>query len=117
MSVLLLLIIAVQRYLKVVKPLGKQMDLKMNRISMALALCLSLSLAVPTTLLYKSVPFQNRDNDIVGMRCSKEKDTNKIGSLVYSSVIGLLALTIMGALIGLYSKIGWTIFRHIKVLK
>ena len=114
MSVLLLLIIAVQRYLKVVKPLGKQMDLKMNRISIALAFCLSFSLAVPTTLLYGSVPFQNRDNAVEGMRCSKEKDGNKIGSLIYSSVIGILALIIMGALIGLYSKIGWTIFRHIK---
>ena len=59
MSVFILLIIAVQRYLKVIKPAGRQMDKKLSLIALLCAFVLSLILAVPTSLFYGSVPFKN----------------------------------------------------------
>ena len=114
MSIQLLLIIAVQRYLKVVKPVGRQMDVRINRIAMLGALCLAVIIAGPTTALYGSVPFPNKNGTIIGMRCSKIKGENKTGSILYGSVIGLIAITIVASLIGIYLRVGWTIFRHMK---
>lgn len=60
MSILLLTIIAVHRYLKVCRPLGSQMSLFWKRFSIGLAFCISIILGGPTPALYGSVEFPNR---------------------------------------------------------
>ena len=117
MSVFILLIIAVQRYLKVIKPAGRQMDKKLSLIALLCAFVLSLILAVPTSLFYGSVPFKNDDGSLQGMRCTRIKEEKKPGSIIYISVVGLIAIVVNVSLIGIYSRIGWVIFRQTKLNK
>ncbi|KAK3085698.1 hypothetical protein FSP39_007430 [Pinctada imbricata] len=56
-SQLLLVVIAVQRYLKVVRPFGRHMDQKLSHIALLLTFIISLLLAIPTSILYGSVSF------------------------------------------------------------
>ncbi|KAK3100447.1 hypothetical protein FSP39_020068 [Pinctada imbricata] len=114
MSGFSLVAIAVQRYLKVVRPLGRQMDLKLNRIALSLVFIISLLCAIPPPILYGSVPFQHAQEDIVGRRCSKIKGEYKAFSLMYGGLTGIFTITSIGALIGIYLRIGWTIFKHMK---
>ncbi|KAK3086817.1 hypothetical protein FSP39_023953 [Pinctada imbricata] len=114
LSPLLLLVIAVQRYLKVVRPFGRQMDKKLNRIALFLTIILSLLCALPTPLLYGSVPFPHAQENIVGRRCSKIKGGNRYFSIFYGSMLALIAITAVTALIVLYLKIGWAIYKHTK---
>lgn len=112
LSMLLLAIIAVHRYLKVCRPFGKQMSVVYKRLSIMLAICLALILGAPTVMLYGSVDFPNTEKTLVGRRCSKLKNVSKIGSLIYSSIAGLVTLVTITMLIGFYGKIGCTIYRH-----
>ena len=112
LSMLLLAIIAVHRYLKVCRPFGKQMSVVYKRLSIMLAICLALMLGAPTVMLYGSVDFPNTEKTLVGRRCSKLKNVSKIGSLIYSSIAGLVMLVTITILIGFYGRIGCTIYRH-----
>ena len=114
LSVFILLLIAVQRYLKVVTPSRRQMDLKFNRIALLCVLIVSAALAGPTPIFYGSVHVETIDGSIQGMRCTKIKGENKVGFLVYGSVLGLLATTVIMTLTGIYLRIGWAIFIQVK---
>lgn len=116
MSVFLLTIIAVHRYLKVCRPLGSQMSLFWKRFSVGVALCLSVILGGPTSALYGSVEFPNMERNIVGRRCSKLKDVSKAASLAYGTVVIVFLIVCIGILIGFYGRIGYTIYRHFKYM-
>ncbi|XP_061164950.1 cholecystokinin receptor type A-like [Saccostrea echinata] len=111
-SILILLIIAVHRYRKICKPLGKQMTMKWKRIALFVGLVIAFLLAIPTTHFYGSVPFSNDEEGIIGLRWSRLKTVSKTGSLIFGGVLLLTAIAIIIALICLYAKIGYTILRH-----
>ncbi|XP_048775766.2 cholecystokinin receptor-like [Ostrea edulis] len=116
-SVFFLLIIAVHRYLKVCKPLGKQMTLKWKRGALCVGLTVAFTLSVPMSHFYGSESFLNDERQIHGLRCGRLSTTNKTGSLIFGGVIVLTAITLIVALICLYSKIGYTILEHFKYTK
>ncbi|XP_048777288.2 probable G-protein coupled receptor No18 [Ostrea edulis] len=116
-SIFFLLIIAVHRYLKVCRPLGKQMTLKWKRFALGLGLFVAFIHAVPMVHFYGSVPFPNDEGGIVGQRCSRLKTTNKTGSLIFGGVIVLIIVVCIVTLICLYAKIGYTILAHFKFSK
>lgn len=114
MSILLLTIIAIHRYLKVCRPLRAQMSLFWKRVALLLALVLSILLGCPTSLLYGTVEFSNASGNLTGRRCSRMKDVNKTGSTIYSGVVGLVLLSTITVLVVCYGKVGRTIFVHFK---
>lgn len=114
MSILLLTIIAINRYLKVCRPFGKQMSTFTKRAALLFAFCFSFLLGAPSAFLYGSVEFSSPDMNLTGRRCSKLKDVNKIASLAYSVLIAVVLLSAVSILIVLYGKIGCTIFTHFK---
>ncbi|XP_048776222.1 cholecystokinin receptor-like [Ostrea edulis] len=116
-SILFLFIIAVHRYLKVCRPLGKQMILKWKRFALGLGLFVAFIHAVPMVHFYGSVPFPNEEEGIVGLRCSRLKTINKTGSLIFGGVIVLITVACIVTLIFLYAKIGYTILAHFKFSK
>ncbi|XP_048776826.1 olfactory receptor 5L1-like [Ostrea edulis] len=116
-SIFFLLIIAVHRYLKVCRPLGKQMTLKWKRFALGLGLFVAFIHAVPMVHFYGSVPFPNEEEGIVGQRCSRLKTTNKTGSFIFGGVLVLITVTSIITLICLYSKVGYTILAHFKFSK
>lgn len=114
MSILLLTIIAIHRYLKVCRPLRAQMSLFWKRVALLLALVFSILLGCPTSLLYGTVEFSNASGNLTGRRCSRMKDVNKTGSTIYSGVVGLVLLSTITVLVVCYGKVGRTIFVHFK---
>ncbi|XP_048776241.2 cholecystokinin receptor-like [Ostrea edulis] len=112
-----LVIIAVQRYLKVCRPLAKQMTLKWKRFALSLSLLVAFIHAVPMVHFYGSVPFPNEEEGIVGLRCSRLKTTNETGSLIFGGALVLITVACIVTLICLYSKIGYTILAHFKFSK
>ncbi|XP_052064390.1 cholecystokinin receptor-like [Mytilus californianus] len=117
MSILLLLIIATQRYLKLCRPQGHQMKQFHKRLAVGLSLGLASLLALPTTALYGSVDFPNADGSVVGARCSKLKEVNKTLSLLYGVIIIIILLTSMTIMIFFYSRIGHKVYIHFKYKK
>ncbi|XP_061169573.1 succinate receptor 1-like [Saccostrea echinata] len=113
-SVLFLLIIAVHRYLKVCKPFRKQMTLKWKRLALCLGVLVAFILAAPMAYFHGSVPFPNKEEGIFGQQCSRLKTVNKTESLIFGSVIVLSTVSVIVALICLYSRIGYTILKHFK---
>jgi hypothetical protein len=114
-SVTFLWIVALHRYLKVCRPHGKQMTLKWKRFAMGLGLFGAFVYAVPMVHFYGSVPFPNDEKGIVGSRCARLETTNKTGPLIYGVVLIVTAVAVIVTLICLYSKIGYTILRHLKL--
>ena len=114
MSVMLLLIIAVQRYRKIVKPLGRQMDSKLNRIALLCAFLFSFVLACPTAFVYGTEYISSKNGSHIGMRCTINTEEYAVVSMIYSSLVGIITLIIIGSLIGIYFHIGWTIYKHVK---
>ncbi|XP_052059620.1 cholecystokinin receptor-like [Mytilus californianus] len=115
--ILLLLIIAVQRYLKVCLPLKPAMSLHVKRTALILTIVISFLCALPLAFVYGSVPFHSDTYGITGTRCGKEKEGHRLARAVYAIVIGFLAVAIVTTLIVLYSLIGFTIFRQLKMNK
>lgn len=116
-SIFLLLIIAIHRYLKVCRPLGRQMTLKWKRFAMCMVLIIAFALSAPMTYFYGSVSFPNEEEGIVGLRCSRLKTVNKTGSLIFGGIIVLTAISIIISLICFYARIGYTIITHFKYNK
>lgn len=116
-SALFLLIIAVHRYLKVCKPLGRQMTRTWKRFAMCMVLTFAFTLSVSLTNFYGSDPFLNEKLSIYGHRCSRLESANKTESLVFGGVLLLILLTNIISLVCLYSKIGLTIRKHFKHTK
>ncbi|XP_063398881.1 cholecystokinin receptor-like [Mytilus trossulus] len=114
MSVLLLLIIATQRYLKVCKPQRHQMKQFHKRLAVGLSFGVAFVSAAPITALYGSVDFPNSDGSIIGTRCSKLKEVNKTLTLLYGIVIIIMLLTSMTIMIFFYIRIGHKVYVHFK---
>ncbi|XP_052059658.1 cholecystokinin receptor-like [Mytilus californianus] len=115
--ILLLLIIAVQRYLKVCMPHKPVMSLRVKRIALILTIVISLICAFPLPFVYGSVPFHSVNYGINGTNCGKLKEGHQLARAVYAIVIGFLAVATVTTLIVLYSRIGCTVFRQFKLNK
>ncbi|XP_052059621.1 cholecystokinin receptor-like [Mytilus californianus] len=115
--ILLLLIIAVQRYLKVCLPLKPAMSLHVKKTALILTIVISLLCALPLVFVYGSVPFHSFTYGITGTRCGKLKEGHQLARAVYAIVIGFFAVAIVTTLIVLYSLIGCTVFRQLKMNK
>jgi len=114
MPILLLVIIAVQRYIKVCKPRRPPMPLFVKRCIVCIAFVFSVLLAIPLPLVYGAVPFNTTEYIITGSRCGKVKEGTKLVRSIYGVFIGLITFIIVIVLIGLYSKIGYTVYKTLK---
>ena len=114
MPILLLVIIAVQRYTKVCKPLRPPMPLYVKRCIVCIAFVFSVLLAIPLPLVYGVVSFNTTEYIITGSRCGKVKEGTTLVRSIYGVVIGLCAFIIVIVLIGLYSIIGYTVYKTLK---
>ena len=81
--ILLLVIIAVQRYTKVCKPLRPPMQLYVKRCIVCIVFVFSVLLAIPIPLVYGVVPFHTTEYIIIGSRCGKVKEGTKLVRSIY----------------------------------
>ncbi|VDI61701.1 Hypothetical predicted protein [Mytilus galloprovincialis] len=113
--VLLLLIIAIQRYMKLCRPLKPAMPLHVKRTTLILAIVISFLGALPLPYIYGSIPFHSITYGSIGRRCGKVKEGHRLVRAIYAIVIGVFAVALVTALIVLYSKIGCTVYRKLKM--
>lgn len=114
-SAFTLLVIAVDRYKKICRPLGKQMDEKMAKIACCIALSISLFIAWPAPVLYGKSTVDTGVNGITGVACFTEDRFKNTKYQTYFN--GVLILVVFGSfvtLIVLYSLIGRRIWNQNK---
>ncbi|CAG2206921.1 CCKAR [Mytilus edulis] len=115
--IFLLLIIAVQRYLKVCMPLKPAISVHVRRTALILTIVISLLCSLPLLYVYGSVPFHSITHGTIGKRCGKVKEGHMLARTIYAIVIVILAVAIITTLIVLYSLIGCAVFRQLKMNK
>ncbi|XP_052089034.1 cholecystokinin receptor-like [Mytilus californianus] len=113
--IFILLIIAIQRYLKVCHPLKSPMQRSLKRVLLCLANLCSFFIALPIPFVFDTNPFYSSDYGVIGMHCGGVKDGKTIVRIVYSIVLGTFAIGVTSTLIILYSRIAYTIFHQLKV--
>ncbi|XP_061195681.1 neuromedin-U receptor 2-like [Saccostrea echinata] len=114
LSAFILLIISVQRYLKVCKPFGGQMTLFWRRMSLLLSLILSIGLAIPSYFTFGSENVYNEELNVTGSACRRLTSTTQTASLIHSVICALFMLAEAIALTILYAEIAKVIFRRKK---
>lgn len=110
----ILLIIAVQRYLKVCKPFGRQMTLFWRRFSLSLCFMFSLALAVSAYFTFGLEKIYNKELNVTGTTCRRLTSSSQTFTLIHSATCTLFVVTEGAALIVLYWKIGKVVFRQRK---
>lgn len=110
----MLLVIAIQRYLKVCRPFGRQMEFKWKLFSMFVVVVLSFVISAPVFKFYGEIEVRNRETNITGFRCGHFHQINNSGLVVYDFTLITIALVSVVCLTVLYGLIGRTVYIQIK---
>ena len=117
-SAFLLIGIAIQRYLKVCRPCGKQMTLRYRRLLLIVAFVISTSISIPFAWYYDLFETTNRKFNATGYVCKqKESHRERSGPVIYSITIASLVFVNILCLVILYSFIGRAIYQQTNMKK
>lgn len=115
-SAFILIAIAIQRYLKICRPHGKQMDLKIRRLYLVVALFISAIIAFPFTLFYDMVPLESPVYNVTGYICSRgQSKWPNNEPVIYSITIASLVFINILFLMVIYCSIGKTIYKQTRL--
>lgn len=118
LSTFYLVVIAFQRLTKLCSSNHNvAMDLSRRRLTAIVLTVVSLFLSLPMPYFYGSVPFSDVRRNLTGQRCSRLYDVNRTFSLMYGSVLVVVAQAIITSLSVMYFKIGYVVRVHLKTLK
>lgn len=109
-SIFLLLVISVQRYQKICRPFGFQMNIKCKRTVVAIVLLLAAAFAFPTIFLYEKVEVVHPVRNITGHRCGH---TEKFGEIYRGIVIGAELMSVI-CMSFFYGFVGYTLITKMK---
>ena len=108
-----LLAIAIQRYTKICRPLGRQMTLFWRRLAVALIVTANIMYSVPTAFVSGVQEFQvdYRNMTITGKSCSTGNNRYPLFQLVYYGIIMLILVVNIVVTAGMYTPIALVIYR------
>lgn len=112
-SIFLLLVISVQRYQKICRPFGFQMNIKCKRTVVAIVLLLAAAFAFPTIFLYEKVEVVHPVRNITGHRCGPVPNTEKFGEIYRGIVIGAELMSVI-CMSFFYGFVGYTLITKMK---
>ncbi|XP_062611812.1 B1 bradykinin receptor-like [Saccostrea cucullata] len=117
LSALLLIGIAVQRYLKICKPLGKQMDENKRKLCLACIVVFSILYSCPVLLFSgnKEVEGIFNGHNVTGLTCFTGAGNYPTYEAIYYYIIFLLMVVNILTVGFLYIPIGVVIYRHNKL--
>ena len=109
-----LLAIAVQRYIKICRPLGKQMTLFWRRLTVALVVGGNIFFSIPTPIVagIRDLNIVYRDVNITGKACATGDRQYPLFQLVYFSIMILVVVVNLTATMALYAPIACVIYRR-----
>ncbi|XP_063413545.1 mu-type opioid receptor-like [Mytilus trossulus] len=113
-SLFLLLSIAIQRYLIICR--RHRLNLNTRKIMVTVSVCLSVACSVPFAVNY-GVNEHFSEGRLIGYRCGRLKHGFYQSGLVYSIFFITLMLFTVLALVFLYGRVGWVIFKHFNAQK
>ena len=113
----LLLIIAIQRYIKVCRPLGKQMGLFWRRFATVLVITISVLFSMPMLFISGATISTNTYSsiNISLFSCSPADNHYPTFQVVHYLVMLALGFANLVATIGMYTPIMCAIYRHYKI--
>ena len=114
-SGLTLMLIAIQRYLKLCKPTWKQMTRKWKKIYLAISIGCTTLISLPCFAFFGSTEVKSNDGAIKGSRCASVTADMPEVALVYKAFLFLIVLGVLIVLIVLFSLIGRVLYRLNKV--
>ena len=117
MSIFILLVIAIQRYLKICKPFAKQMTLKWKRVAMLCTFIGAVVITAPIPVTYGLDPVYSERFNVTGSACRRLTQENRSLSLVHAIICNVIVAGVVWALIILYTLIGRTIYTQMKQWK
>lgn len=116
-SSLMLLVIAVERYLKICKPFRQQMTNGYKRIALVLLVIIPLLISISAYFFYGSRDVIH-ESGTMGKRCTNVRGPwTKTEPLVFKAAIALVIVSIIVSLIVLYSHIGCVVRKGSKFRK
>ena len=115
-SMFLLLTISLQRYLKVCRPFGRQMNMRWKKVALGITLFLSVALSMPLNIWNEEIPVRNEKLNITGYMCDAKLEGN-LGPafIIFVVCITVLALIIMLGMIIFNTLIARTIYIQLKL--
>lgn len=116
-SGMLLFGIAIQRYLKVCRPFGRQMTPFMDKALLVVTVVIGVSIDIPILFFYGSVEVKNLDRNIIGFRCGRvDADITEPYSTIriYFMFMFACALSTILSVVILYIIIGREIYKQIQ---
>ena len=113
-SICTLMSIAVDRYLKVCRPLNVQMQLREGKISVGVAVITGLIFSWPTAVIYGLRPVETQTHGIMGKNCNSLD-----GSLYlwYHFILAIAFVAFTTALAVLYGLVGMAAKRHKRYMR
>ncbi|VDI73971.1 cholecystokinin A receptor [Mytilus galloprovincialis] len=109
-----LLIIAIQRYVKICTTINHSTTLFFKRVSIVLANLCSVLVTLPLSFVAKLIPIHSSRYQITGIRCGTSSKGNNLARNIYFIVVGFFVVFTVTAFIVLYARIAYTIFGHLK---
>ncbi|XP_005108794.1 uncharacterized protein LOC101847221 [Aplysia californica] len=117
-SILVLLVIAVDRYRKICKPLHHQIHLAHARIAIFIVIVVALIFSVPALFLYGHRTFPTPTAGVMGHDCSVDDAyRNSVLPIVYEGVFAAAFVLCTLVLVSLYLRIWMETRRHRKYMK
>ena len=99
----MLLVIAVQRYLKVCKPFKANMTLFWKKLALFIVVTAGIILAMPCWIFYGEIEIHSAELNITGWRCSEKRHEHfRIEILTYNVVLFAVATGGIMCITGLY---------------
>ena len=111
-SSVILLIIAVHRYLKICRPFGKQMTRRWKRLLIVIGLVFVVVITSPSFVFYGSAPVMKSDKHLTGFRCTSVTADMEAFAFVFKGGLFLAAATELIVLVVLYSFIARVLFQQ-----
>ncbi|CAG2250582.1 CMKLR1 [Mytilus edulis] len=98
-SIFLLAVITLQRYLKVCRPFGSQLSLKLRRISLLVIFVLSVTVSAPFIIWSEQLRIPNIELNLTGYMCGI--NTMKVNHNSYRTFVFYPSLVIVGVMMEL----------------
>ncbi|KAK3093996.1 hypothetical protein FSP39_022688 [Pinctada imbricata] len=114
-SSLLLLVIAVHRYMKVCKPLKPKWSLKYKRLAVGLSITSAVVVSLPTFAFYGEIQIYNAELNVTGYRCSHvhERTVGYDFLILYNIILFVCACGGIVVISTLYVLVGKSIYAKV----
>lgn len=116
-SGMLILVIAIQRYLKVCRPFGWQMTIRWQKAAVALLLISSVLIDIPILFFYGTSKIQNEILGVTGSRCGRRTNVSpdfELAISIYFYCMFATALSFISGIAFMYVLIGRRIYNQMK---